>query len=446
MSAKLRVTLWFTLMMLLLVAVVLVFLLVIDSSAVPEDPVTWLVKVVSSNADDVEFDRGAIEWDDLDFYRNGVYLSYNGADGTFLNGALPTETGFAAPFANGVVQTETVDGVNYCLYDLYVDMSVSGLWVRGAIDENSSRGVMHTILVLTVTILPALLALSVGGGWLIARGAFRPMERMMTAVDGITGGDDLSKRTALRRGPREMVRLSRTFDGMLERLEKSFRAEKQFTSDASHELRTPLAVILAQCERAERKDETREDFLSSLSVIREQGERMTELADELLSLTRLEQGTDKYPLRRGDLSGFVAGCAGEFVPREARDIAREMEIQEGVEADFNPALLSRVVYNLLENAYKYGREGGHVRLTLTARDGEARLSVRDDGIGIPPEEQPKIWQRFWQADAARGQEGGSGLGLAMVKEIARFHGGDASVESAVGQGSCFTVTLPLKKS
>lgn len=169
---------------------------------------------------------------------------------------------------------------------------------------------------------------------------------------------------------------------------------------------------------------------------------MSELVQQLLGLTRMHHGTDRYPMRAGDLSGFVEMCGGEFVPENDRGITRSTEIQPGIEIRFNAALISRVVHNLLQNAYKYGKEGGHVCLRLKSTEDGVELSVSDDGIGIAPENLDKVWQRFWQADASRGEDGGSGLGLAMVKEIAQFHGGNASVESQPGQGSTFTVFLP----
>ena len=101
------------------------------------------------------------------------------------------------------------------------------------------------------------------------------------------------------------------------------------------------------------------------------------------------------------------------------------------------------VYNLLQNAYKYGRDNGYTRLSLHREGGNAVISVRDNGIGISAENQDKIWQRFWQADTSRGTEGGNGLGLAMVREIAELHGGSVSVESKEGAGSTFEIRLPL---
>ena len=268
------------------------------------------------------------------------------------------------------------------------------------------------------------------------------MEDILAAADSISDGDDLTARLNLRRGPSEMKRLSRAFDRMFTRLEHSFNAERQFASDASHELRTPITVILAECDRARRKDETKEDFLESIGVIEEQGKHMSELVQQLLSLTRMQHGTDKYPMRRSDLSLFVESCCGEFVPADRRGITLETDIEEKVEAAYNPALMSRVIQNLLQNAYKYGKEGGHIWLSLRRHGSGAVLTVRDDGIGISKADQAHIWQRFWQADAARGDESGTGLGLSMVKEIAEFHGGSASVKSELGKGSTFIVNIP----
>ena len=442
MSAKLRLTAWFTLMVLILAVMVLVFVLVINSYSITDDPAGRLVRMVMHNADEVEFDKGRFEWDDLDACRRGVYCSFYDDGGQFLMGAAPEGVSPELDFEPGVLRTFTFGEQEYYLYDFYVDMDVAGIWIRGLVSAADRSGLMHTILVLTCTLLPALLLLTVGGGWLIARGAFKPMEDILTAADSISDGDDLTARLNLRRGPSEMKRLSRAFDRMFSRLEHSFNTERQFASDASHELRTPITVILAECDRAKRKDETREDFLESIEVIEEQGKHMSQLVQQLLSLTRMQHGTDKYPMRRTDLSLFVESCCSEFVPADRRGISLETDIEKKVEAAYNPALMSRVVQNLLQNAYKYGKEGGHIWLSLR-RDGRgAVLTVRDDGIGISKADQAHIWQRFWQADAARGDESGTGLGLSMVKEIAEFHGGSVSVESELGKGSTFTVNIP----
>ena len=443
MSAKLRLTAWFTLMMLLLCAATLTFVFVVNGSAVADDPQSQLIARVDRNARKVEFENGRFEWEDLKFYRRGVSCWVCDADGAFLQGVRPDGLPELPP-EDGALRTVSGGDGPYYMYDVYVDMDVTGLWIRGVISTGSRSGVMHTINILTAVLLPCLLVVTVAGGWGIAHLTFRPMEQIIGAADAINDDRDLSARIGLKKGPIEMRRLSRSFDSLFARLEKSFHAERQFTSDASHELRTPITVILAECDRARRKCETKEDFLQSIAVIEEQGQHMSQLVQELLGLTRLQQGTTRYPLQRADVSGFVTSCCEDFLPADDRGITLTTDIQPEVQATFNPSLLQRAVYNLLQNAYKYGKPGGHITVTLRAAGHGAALSVADDGIGIAPEDQEKIWQRFWQADPSRGEDGGSGLGLSMVQEIAAFHGGRATVDSTPGQGSTFTITLPKR--
>lgn len=443
MSAKLRLTAWFTLMMLLLCAATLTFVFVINGSAVADDPQSQLIARVDKNARKVEFEDGRFEWEDLKFYRQGVSCWVCDETGAYLQGVRPEGLPELTP-ENGALRTVSGEDGQFYMYDVYVDMDVTGLWIRGVISTESRSGVMHTINILTAVLLPCLLVVTVAGGWGIAHLTFRPMEQIIGAADAINDDRDLSARIGLKKGPVEMRRLSRSFDSLFARLEKSFHAERQFTSDASHELRTPITVILAECDRARRKCQTREDFLQSIGVIEEQGRHMSQLVQELLGLTRLQQGTTRYPLQRADVSGFVTACCEEFLPADDRGITLSTDIQPEVQATFNPSLLQRAVYNLLQNAYKYGKPGGHITVTLRAAGHGAALSVADDGIGIAPEDQEKIWQRFWQADPSRGEDGGSGLGLSMVQEIAAFHGGRATVDSTPGQGSTFTITLPKR--
>ena len=444
LSIKARITIWFTLMVLLLTALVLVFVLLVNDNAAIDDPAGRLVKVVTGNANDMEFDHGTIDWDDLDLYDSGVYCVFYTKDGAVMNGALPEGVDPKLPFKAGVVRTVDVNGTEYYIYDYLLGVEVSEIWIRGAVSSEDHSGIMRTIIILTVTILPALLLLTAVGGWLIARSAFRPMDKIIDAANDISDGDDLSARVGLKHGPTEMKRLSRTFDAMFARLEASFNAERQFASDASHELRTPITIILAQCDRSRRKDSSPEDYKKSIAVIEEQGKNMSELVQSLLGLTRMQHGTDRYPLKTSSLSEFVSECSDEFLPADSRGIRLEKDIQGGIDCAFNPSLMSRVVQNLLQNAYKYGRDNGHIRISLSRTGDSARLEVRDDGVGIAPEDIDKVWQRFWQADASHSVDGGSGLGLAMVKEIASFHGGTATVESREGEGSTFAVTIPIR--
>lgn len=430
-------------MVLLVSVMVLVFVLVINRHSLPEDPASYLVEVVLDNANDVEYDRGKFEWNEMSVYKRGVYCSFYNTNGDLLLSADKEDMDFSGePFKANKIRTVRSGDKEFYLYDYYVDMEVSGLWIRGVVLTDSHQGITDIILRLTVIILPLILIVTFLGALWISSRTFKPIEKIVATANSINDADDLTDRIALKRGPKEMKQLAGAFDRMFERLEKVFDAERQFTSDASHELRTPTAIILAECDRAKRKAETPEDYRESIDNISEQGHRMSALIDELLGITRLQQGTERYPLSKGDLSEFVTLSSEEFVPAEDRGIRLETEIEPGIECSFNASLMSRVIYNLLQNAYKYGRDKGYVRLSLARENSDAVIRVKDNGIGIKKEDLDKIWQRFWQADSARGAEGGNGLGLAMVKEIAELHGGSVTAESTEDRGSEFIFRIP----
>ena len=229
---------------------------------------------------------------------------------------------------------------------------------------------------------------------------------------------------------------------MFERLEQSFEAEKQFTSDASHELRTPTSVILAQCSFVEKHGDGIEDYREAIQVIDRQARKMSLLIERLLEMTRLDLGTQKLRVDRVDLSDMCTVLCEEQDTGERR-ISISTEIEDGVTVAGDQLLLSRVIVNLLDNARKYGKENGHIFLRLYKKKEFAVLEVEDDGIGIEKDRLEKIWQRFYQADGSRGTGSGLGLGLSMVQQIVRLHGGELSVESTAGAGSLFTVCLNL---
>lgn len=437
MSGKLRVTLWITLMMVILSAAALTFILIVNSAAVTDHPEGRLVKVVYDNVRDSDALSGTLDGEDIDLYESGVFTSCYDEDGALLLGASPEK--LRSPFQNGAVQTEKVGETEYYIYDIYA----GGVWFRGVIDAADESGLMGTILILTLTLLPALIVFAAAGGYIIARSAFLPIEKLTAAAEAISDGNDLSKRLALKHGTKEMKKLAKTFDGMFGRLEKSFEAEKQFTSDASHEMRTPVSVILAECARVKRKAETKEDFDKSVSVIERNALRISQMTDQLLSITRLEQGTSKYTLERANLSEFISAACEDFKLGNNSKTVISTDIEPDIYVIFNPSLMSSLIQNLLENARKYGKPDGHINISLKRDNSSANLSVADDGIGISQDDLAKIWQRFWQAKQSRSSEEGAGLGLSIVRQIARFHGGSASVESSLGEGCTFTVTLPV---
>ena len=234
-------------------------------------------------------------------------------------------------------------------------------------------------------------------------------------------------------------RLANTFDQLFERLERSFKAEKQFTADASHELRTPVSIIKGACEYAEKYDETPEERQETIAMIHRQAVKMSDLIGKLLSMTRLEQGTESVKLEDIELGSLLRTLCEEQHYEQNRVF---LHLQEDLLVRADGALLSRLVQNLIENGLKYGKPDGQVWVTLLRQQGEILLQVQDEGIGIATEQQEKIWQRFYQVNPSRSGEEGAGLGLALVQQIAQLHGGYMTLDSTVGVGSTFTLHLP----
>lgn len=441
LTIKTRVTIYFTLMMLLIVGLVIGVILIAGRGVISDTAEGTLLDVVHDEIDDVEFDDGYLDLDELDFYRHNVYVQAYDASGLLLGGAGPSDFEGAAEFHNGEIRSVSVDNQPWLVYDLYLADSNGGVWLRGITSADNNFSAARVITILALIILPVLVAITAVIGWLIARHAFKPVRQITDTVDAINDGDDLTARIGLHRGRDEIHRLAATFDSMFDRLELSFNAEKRFASDASHELRTPVSIILAECEYARANAQTVEDYQESLDVVERQGRRMSRLINQLLNITRMDQGTQAISREEADFSELVDVVTDEAVRASGKDFTVEKHIEPGVTANIDVGLMSRLVQNLVENACKYTPDGGKITVSLHAAGGRATLTVSDTGIGIAKRDLGHIWERFWQADSSRGVDRGSGLGLAMVKQIADAHGGKLSVESEPGQGSSFSYSM-----
>jgi signal transduction histidine kinase len=245
----------------------------------------------------------------------------------------------------------------------------------------------------------------------------------------------------------ELERLSVALNRMISRLEDAINSSKQFVADASHELRTPLAVLRGELENLAQdlqlKPHTRETLGSALEEV----DRLAEIVDGLLALSRLDTGDVKSEWMRFDLAELVATTADQMsLLAEDKRIAVVCDCAERVMVEGDQARLKQVVVNLLDNAIKYTPDGGRIRLKIGREEGSAILDVVDDGIGIPPEALPHVFKRFFRVDGSRSREhgaGGAGLGLSIVKSICDAHGAQLEVSSTPGQGSRFRVRQPL---
>lgn len=461
---RLKITLWFAAALIMAVAFTFAAVLGVSNQVIQKTIRDNLITTVAHNVDEVEFfptladalltndvdvflpfGDGFLEVDD-DFLDevNHVYTALYFQDGTFLYGENPiaAETATLA-FADSQVQTLTVSGTAYYIFDLRLTArGLEGLWMRGVVSEEQGAKQMASIARTSLILMPAFVIVAIIGGYLIARRMLRPIAQISATAADIREGGDLRRRIKLGRGNDELHRLADNFNLMFDRLEAAFQAERRFTSDASHELRTPTAVILAQCELTLEEPRSPEEYAEALGVVQRQGRKMSRLIDDLLDFTRLERKTEHYALERVDLSALVGATCADMALLGERGIALRCDVEPRVLCRGNAELLGRALTNLLGNAYRYGKDGGNIWVTLAKGEGGILLAVRDDGIGIAKEEQERIFGRFYQASATYSGTG-TGLGLAMVQEIAKYHSGTVRVESVLGEGSTFTLELPL---
>ncbi len=304
----------------------------------------------------------------------------------------------------------------------------------------SAQGaLLQTLLVVG----PLTLLLSAGGGLFLARRALKPIDRMVQTTREIEE-EDLAGRIDIRSDD-ELGRLGRTINAMLDRLEKAFTRQRQFTADASHELRTPLSVIEAEATLALRRERSAEDYRAALVTIAEEATGMNRLIDQLLSLARADEGEGRLVLESVDLVALCADVVNALRPvGEERGIVIRSDGEGPADVRGDRTQLRRLIVNLVENAVRYTETGGTVAVAVGREGEKVRCAVRDTGMGISPEHLPRLFERFYRVHAARSREdGGAGLGLALCKAIVDAHGGSIEVESEVGVGTVFTVVLPV---
>ncbi len=442
-SIKTRITLWITLLVVALFSLMLLFAFSMSSSVVQRTARQQLADAVRANAAMVSFADGQFAaGEGFAFSRSGVScLVYSKAE-ALLAGQLPVGFSASVPFENGTLRTVESGGGDWYLLDLWVaDGWENGVWLRGLMEVPDVSATARNLLLAAAVALPLFVLAGALGCYFILRRSLRGLDAVNAAASSIGEGKDLSRRIGPVPGGRELTQLAENFDGLLERLQRSFEAERRFTADASHELRTPVSIIKSACEYAEAFDETDEERRETLGMIHRQADKMAGLIGQLLALTRLDQGTETLrpvPLDLGQL-------ARRTLEDQNYDAARlRLALAEGVTVKGDEALLGRLAANLVDNAFKYGLPGGTVTVEVRAENGEALLTVADEGPGIPAGQQEKIWQRFYQVDAARGdQQEGVGLGLSLVQRIAQLHGGRMTLKSAEGAPSAFTLHLPL---
>ncbi len=291
----------------------------------------------------------------------------------------------------------------------------------------------------------ALVFASLGGYWLSGR-ALAPVKQITADARRINAAN-LSDRLAVPRAQDELRELSETLNSMLGRIDTSVSQMRQFTADASHELRAPLALIRTAAEFSLLRERPREELVAALQKILRESRHTTSLVDSLLLLARTGSGDEgSHPAVQLNLSSLcqdAANQASELASGQGISVSTDLGATLVV-VNGDESALGRLLLILVDNAIKYTPAGGSVQLRLSVTQQRAVIRITDTGIGIADTDLPHVFDRFWRADKVRTRAaGGSGLGLAIARWIVERHRGEISVSSQLGQGTTFTVELPL---
>ena len=303
---------------------------------------------------------------------------------------------------------------------------------------------LRNLKIFLFTAVPSVLILAALFARFMARRALKPISRIIDTAREIGQGQELSKRIPVLKIKDELGQLALTFNEMMNRLENSFAQMRQFSSDASHELRTPLTVLKGQNELILSKQRKPEEYQEVISSNLEEINYMSKVLEDLFVLSKSDENQVNLDYKPVDLRALVEEvCKHAEILAEEKNIKIIIAFLEPIEIKGDEVRLRQMVWNVLQNGIKYTQQGGELKISLQNEVDFALLTIQDTGIGIPEEDLPLIFNRFYRVDKARTRdEGGSGLGLSICRQIAEAHKGKIEVESKLGVGTRFKIRLP----
>ena len=440
-SIKLKIGLWYMGIMILLVFSSLAIVFYISENIIHSSVRTYLKDVVIHRLDYLTIKNGEIIIDsNFDTMIQNVEIAIYDKDFKFLYGNSPN--GFEMDnrkSKDDKIMIIRSNNQKWYVYNKKIELGNYGkVWIRGVMPNIGQSSAIETVIQISFVILPFFLILSAIGGYIITKNAFTPIEKIRRIAEKINEGNDLSQRINLGKGDDELHTLANTFDVMFDRLQTSFENEIQFTSDVSHELRTPITVILTQAEYGKDSISSVEDAQKSFGIIEKEGQKMSKLVSQLLTLARMERGRQKLNIENINLSELLEMIIEtQTLSAKTKNIKFITKIMPEIYASIDEMMIMRVFTNLISNAISYGKQNGTVAVELFLQKNRIVSKISDDGIGISEDKLDKIWLRFYQVDPSKNGDN-SGLGLSMVKKIIELHKGEIFVESELGKGTTFT--------
>ena len=443
-SIQLKIGLWYMGIMILLVFSSLYIVFYISENIIHSSVRTYLKDVVIHRIDYLTIENGEIIIDsNFDTMIQNVEIAIYDKDFKFLYGNSPN--GFEMDNKKSKDDKIIIIRSNnqkWYVYNKTIELGDYGkVWIRGVMPNIGQSSAIETVIQISFVILPFFLILSAIGGYIITKNAFTPIEKIRRIAEKINEGNDLSQRINLGKGDDELHTLANTFDVMFDRLQTSFENEVQFTSDVSHELRTPITVILTQSEYGRGYISSVEEARKSFGIIEKEGQKMSKLVSQLLTLARIERGRQKLNLENINLSELLEmTLETQILSAKTKNIKFITKIMPEIYANIDEMMIMRVFTNLISNAISYGKQDGTVTVELFLKEDKIISKISDNGIGISGDKLDKIWLRFYQVDPSKNGDN-SGLGLSMVKKIIELHKGEIFVESKLGEGTTFTIIL-----
>ncbi len=446
MSIKLKITIWYTVIIVILALGFIGVMTHMGEENASSEAKARLLQVVTDVSEKIDFTDDGIHVDKkARFNEAGVYIALYDETGVMIEGRHPVEITEMPDFDDRSMRTVQDDeGGDWYIYDSAFETDEGTVWVRGIERDTYETETRNALMRFFMIAVPVLVLLSFAGGYFITHRAFAPVRNVIRTAESITKDGDLSRRIEMGSGKDEISQLSDAFNRMFERLQINMDKEKQFTADVSHELRTPLSVIVSQSDYALQDPEYAGE---ALGTINKEAKDMSSLVSKLLFLSRSDADTVVIEKESVDLSFLCEAIAGqqhEAAEREGIDFTDDIE--SGVTVSGDEAMIMNSVLNLLSNAFKYRKdEGARISLKLASESGQAVISVSDNGPGIAPENIERVWDRFFTEGHAERRKDSNGLGLAIVKAMVHVNGGTVEAASTQGEGSTFTIRLPLEE-
>ena len=431
---SIRVTVWFSSVIVILFLIILSSLILIEDKVVNDLSQKELVAAVEEIYENPE---------KFENFNDGIYYIKYNEQNEIIAGKFPKDFDIALAFSIEDINIYQVENKKFLYYDTRLQDEDN--WIRGIYPLGKVQKEIETLWNIAIALSVLFLIFVVIVGYRIIKNAFKPVKQISNTALEIKRSKDFSNRIELEdSNDDEIHKMASTFNEMLDTVEEVFIHEKQFSSDVSHELRTPITVILAQSDYALQYSDTVEEAKESLEVINRHAKRMTNLINQIMELSKLERQKE-IEKEKINLSNIVLQLLEDYKPLlESKNLNLVYNVEKDLRIQGNKIMLERVFLNILMNAVKFTKT--NIEVSLMREGKTAVLKIRDDGIGISEENKKFIWERFYQVNDSRNKEEnkGSGLGLSMVKKIVDLHSATIDLESELEQGTCFTIKFNMQ--